>query len=329
MARMNAQHERNLHLRARLNDPRVGAQLEVPWRTNGIVAQCFFFVLTCIAIGAFYGLMQIISMPGDGLVAGAASIVLAELLIARRWFFTGVEAALWICGVLALISELPRSGTPESMLVLAAACAIAGARVRNPLFGAVAAIFVMLYCEERLDAGVLCALLIALAACIALLRAWRRPSTEALWIALALVMPIAGRFTADTKWRTVTIALYAIFGGVALVLAIARRHHALFLTAMVALAIAAGDAIERIQAPPEAKCAVAGFVLLAIAFAISRALRDRTHGFVLTPIALTPVDDALELGATLALQPSVPSPAPQPATTGGGNFGGAGASGDY
>jgi len=142
------------------------------------------------------------------------------------------------------------------------------------------------------------------------------------------MMPFAGRFTADERWRVVTIALYATFGVIALVLAITRRHHALFLSAMIALAIAATDIAEQIQAPPEAKFAIAGFALLAIAFTISRVLRDRTHGFVLTPIALTPVDDAMELGATITLQPSTPSPAPQPAT-GGGNFGGAGASGDY
>ena len=319
---MNAQHERNLHLRARLNDPRVVAALEVPWRTNGIIAQCFFFVLTCIAIGAFYGLVD------SGLFVGAVAIVLAEVLISRRWFFTGVEAALWLGGVFALISELPRSGTPESMLVLAAASGIAGARVRNPIFGAVAAIFVMVYFEKRLDAGTLCALAIAFGACIALLRPWRRPSTEALWIAFALVLPVAGRFTADAKWRPVTIALYAVFGAIVLLLAIARRHHALFLSAMAAIAIAAADLAERIQAPPEAKFAIAGIALLAIAFAISRALRDRTHGFVLTPLELTPVDEAMELGATVSLQPSVPEGAPQSAT-GGGNFGGAGARGDY
>ncbi len=319
---MNVQHERNLHLRTRLKNARVSAQLEVPGRTNGIVAQCFFFVLTCIAVGAFYGLFD------NGLFVGAAVIAIAEVLMARRWFFTGVEAALWICGVFALISELPRSGTPESMLVLAAASGVAGARVRNPVFGALAAIFVMMYFENRFDAGVLCALAIALGSCIALLRTWRRPSTEALWIVLALVMPIAGRFTADEKWRSVTIALYATFGAVVLILAITRRHHALFLTAMAALAIASADIALRVPGAPEAKFAVAGIGLLGIAFAVSRALRDRTRGFVLTPVELTPLDDAMELGATVSLQPSAPAPAPQPAT-GGGNFGGAGASGDY
>lgn len=333
---MNAQHERNLHLRARLksehllNDS-VTAQLDVPWRTDGLLGQIVFFLLACIAIGAFYGLLNVLDVPREGLVTGVAAIVLAEVLIRRRWFFTGVEAALWIGGLFALITELPSSGQPEAMLVLAAASAIAGARVRNPLFGALAAIFVMLYCEKRFDLGVLCALVITLGACIALLRTWRRPSTEALWIACALIMPIAGRFTADEHWRDTTIALYAILGTIALTLAITRRHHALFLTAMIALAIASTDLAEKVAAPPEAKFALAGAVLLAIAFIVSRVLRDRTTGFVLTPTNLTPIDDAIETAATLTLQPQSqqpPAPAPEP-TSGGGSFGGAGASGEY
>ena len=334
---MNAQHERNLFLRARLRSEglltdSIAAQLEMPWRANGLLAQAAFFVLTCIGLGAFYGLLHVLDMGGEGIVAGVAAIALAEYLIgARRWFFTGVEAALWLGGLFALISELPSSGKPEAMLVLAAACAVAGARVRNPLFGALAAVFVVQYFERRFDLGVLCALVIALVACIALLRTWRRPTTEALWIALALVMPIAGRFTADSNWRDTTIILYAIFGIIALALALVRRHHAYFLAAMISLAIAGGDLAEKLTAPEEAKLAVAGALLLLIAFAISRTLRGRTHGLVLAPIQLTPLDDAVEAGATLALQPTASAPPaaePQPAG-GGGGFGGAGASGDY
>jgi hypothetical protein len=335
---MNVQHERNHFLRARLrsdgllNDS-VAAQLEMPWRANGLLAQAAFFLLTCIGLGAFYAFLQVLDMNGEGIVAGVAAIALAEYLMgSRRWFFTGVEAALWLGGLFAIISELPSSGKPEAMLVLAAACAIAGARVRNPLFGALAAIFVMLYFEKRFDLGVLCALVVALGACMALLRTWRRPTTEVLWIALALVMPIAGRFTADSVWRDTTIVLYAIFGIIALVLALARRHHAFFLAAMIALAIAGADFAEKLNdAPEEAKLAVAGAFLLLLAFAISRTLRGRTHGLVLTPIQLTPFDDAVETGATLALQPTTSAPPaaePQPAG-GGGGFGGAGASGDY
>ncbi len=334
---MNAQHERNLFLRARLrgegawNDG-VAARLEVPGRTNGLLGQAAFFLLTCIGLGAFYGLLHVLDTGGEGIVAGVAAIVLAEYLMgARRWFFTGVEAALWLGGLFALISELPSSGKPEAMLVLAAAAGIAGARVRNPLFGALAAIFIVAYFEKRFDLGVLCALVLALAACVALLRTWNRPTTEALWIALALVMPIAGRFHADRQWRDTTIVLYAIFGILALSLALARRHHAFFLAAIVALGIAGADFAEKLNdASNEAKLAVAGALLLLIAFAISRTLRERTHGLVLTPIQLTPFDDAAETGATLALQPAVSAPpAPEPQPAGGGGFGGAGASGDY
>jgi len=333
---MNAQHERNFFLRARLRSESVwnesmAAQLEVPWRTNSVLAQCAFFLLTCFALSTFYGLLHLFESNREGLMTGVAAIVLAEYLMgARRWFFTGVETALWIGGVFALLSELPSSGKPEAMLVLAAGSAVAGARVRNPLFGALAAIFVMLYFEKRFDLGVLCALVLALGACLALLRTWRRPTTEALWIAIALIMPIAGRFVADEYWRYTTILLYAIFGILALSLAIAKRHHALFLAAMISLAIGGADFVEKVLAPEEAKLAAGGALLLAIAFAISRTLRDRTHGLVLTPMPLTPFDDAAEIGVTLALQPSAPAPEPQAASPAeGGSFGGAGASGDY
>jgi hypothetical protein len=333
---MNAQHERNFHLRARLRSDgmlsdAIATQLDVPWRANGLPGQLVFFLLTCVAVGAFYAMLNVLDIEREGLITGLAAIVIAEYLIGfRRWFFTGVEAALWGCGVFALISELPDSGKPEAMLVLAAGAAIAGARVRNPLLGALAAIFIALYFEERFDLGVLCALIVALGACIALLRTWRRPTTEALWIALALVMPIAGRFTADSSWRDTTIILYAIFGIIALSLAITKRHHGFFLAAIIALAIAGGDFAEKVTAPEEAKLAVAGALLLSIAFAISRTLRERTHGLVLAPIQLTPFDDAAEAGATLALQPTTSAPpAPEPQPAGGGQFGGAGASGDY
>ncbi|MDP9194037.1 MAG: hypothetical protein M3P06_20265 [Acidobacteriota bacterium] len=331
---MNAQHERNFFLRARLrsegvSSDSIAAQLEVPWRANGVPGQIVFFALTCVAVGAFYAMLSALEIKREGLITGLAAIAIAEYLIGfRRWFFTGVEAALWGGGVLSLISELPSSGTPEAMLVLAAGAAIAGARVRNPLLGALAAIFVASYFEERFDIGVLCALLIAMIACIALLRTWRRPTTEGLWITIALVLPVAGRFYADTSWRDTTIILYAVFGIIALSLAIARRHHAFFLTAIIALVIACADLAKKVDAPDEVKLAVAGTLLLAIAFAISRALRDRTHHFVLTPIQLTPFDDAAEIAATLAAQPSAPAPA-EPAPASGGKFGGAGASGDY
>ena len=76
--RMNAQDERNLHLRARLEttalrgSPRSST---TPWRTYGVIAQCVFFVLTCVGLGAFYGLLHVVDVPRAGLVTGVAAIV--------------------------------------------------------------------------------------------------------------------------------------------------------------------------------------------------------------------------------------------------------------
>jgi hypothetical protein len=323
VALLNVQHERNYFLRARF-----GIDVEVPWRTNGFLAQVAFFVLAAIGVGALYGFVDLVSSRLEGTITCFAAIVVAEYLIgARRWFFTGVEAALWVCGLFALITDLPSSGTPESWLVIGAVPAIAGARVRNPIFGAVSALYVVIYLEERLDLGVVSALLLTLIACAALLRTWQRPTTEGLWIAIALVMPVAGRLMADEVWRDVTIILYAMVGVIALALALEKRHHALFLTSMIAFGISGYDLGERIAAPEEARLAASGALLLAIAFAVSRALRGRTLGLVATPAKLTVMDEALEIGATVQLQPETSAPEVKPES--GGEFGGAGASGGY
>lgn len=326
---MNGVHERHDVLRERLRDeklltPEIEARLEQPWRTNGLLVQAVFFVLTCIALGAAYALFD------DGLFPGVVAIATAEYLINRwRWFFTGVEAALWLGGLFALISELPSSGTPESILVIAAACAVAGARVRNPLFGAAAAGIVAHYFEVARDAGVLAAVILATLALLALGRTWRRPTTEWLFIAIALVLPLVGAAFADREWRDVTIILYAAYGALALILGLRLRHHACFLASMIGFGVAGMEVGDKLDPVPfELRLATGGAFLLALAFTINRVLRDRTTGFVLTPAKLNPMDEELQLAATFALKPETPEGEP-PEKIEGGAFGGAGASGDY
>jgi hypothetical protein len=333
---VNAQEERNSVLRERLRamkllTPPVAAQLEVPWRTNSVIVQCVFFLLAALAAGAFYGLCHALSVPLAGVIAGALCIAVAEYLIGvKRWFFTGVESALWLGGLLAMISELPHSGRPESLLVVGAVFALAGARVRNPLLGAAAAIFVVAY-AERFDRGAVIALLLGVAALLALLRTWRRPSTEWLFAASALILPVAGWICADARWRELTILLYLAYGALALALAFVRRHHVYFLAAIVAFAIAVTEFRNFIDVPAEAYLASAGALLLLIAYAVNRALRGNERGFVLTPEDLTGIDETLRIAATLALKPETPEPQPveQGFEGGGGTFGGAGASGDF
>lgn len=301
---------------------------EQPWRAHGLVVQAVFLLLTAAAQLAVFGFLHSIDIPEPALVTGVASITIGEWLIRRwKWFATGVEASLWLGGLIALITTLPRSGKPEALLLIAAAAAIAAFRVRSALFGVVAAVIVVIYAEQRGNAGTVCALGIGVVALFALLRTWRRPSAELFWTGLAVFMPVAGRLAADREWIRTTIALYAVFAAVALFLAVRARHHALFFSAAIALAIAGTDLGNRIAAPLEARLAVAGAALLALAWAVSRRLRNRTTGVVATPAKLTRADDAIEIaGAIAGSEGPRPEAAPEQP---GGRFGGAGATGEF
>ena len=316
---MKIEHERALLLPA-------AAGVSVPHQTHNLLLRATLFALTCLGVLALVFFLDQIDVPRQGIAAGLISIALAEFLILRkRWWWTGVEEALWIGGVYAMITELPSSGRPEAMLVLAAGAAIPGARVRNPLFGALAASFVAAYFEKRFDLGVVSALAIALLAAFALLRTWRRPSTEYLFIAIAVVLPVVGYSQAGAEWRQATIALYFAFGLATFFLAIRYRHHALFLAGAIGIAIGSIELSRTLDLRLEAKLALGGALLLGGSWLASRALRDRTTGIVATPSKLTPFDDELELAATVAL----PRAEFDPKVESGGEFGGAGATGKY
>jgi hypothetical protein len=318
---VRVEHERALMLPAI-----AGSAAAVPHRTHKILLRATLFILTIVGVFALNFFLDQLDVPRQGIAAGVIAIALAELLIRQwRWWWTGVEEALWIGGLYSMISELPSSGTPEAMLVLAAGAAIPGARVRNPLFGAVAAGFVAAYFEKRFDLGVLAALVIALAAAFALLRTWKRPSTEFLCIAVAVALPVVGYTQAGAEWRQATIALYLAFGLVTLFLALRYRHHALFLVGAVGIGIASIELARTLDVPLEAKLALGGALLLGGSWLASRALRDRTAGLVSTPSRLTPFDDDLELAATIALPRAEFDQQPES----GGEFGGAGATGKY
>lgn len=322
---MTVPQERARLLRDRLEDEGLrdlADAIAVEWRAHGIVLRSLFFILTSIAVIALYLLTD-----QAGVFTAIVAIAFAEILILRfRWLGTGVEEALWIGGAFALVSELPNGGDAEALLLLAAAAAVAWLRVRNPLFGAASAGFVVAYCETRFDRGVIVAIVIAAISVLALLRTWRRPTAESLWIALAVTMPLAGRFAADAIWRDMTILLYGGFAALTLALALRKRHHGLFAAGGVALVIAGTDLARKIDAPLEAKLAAAGAILLGSSWLVSRALRDRTSGFVLAPMDLDEIDTA----ATLVSSGAAGSPpAEAPSRPEGGRFGGAGASGDY
>lgn len=284
----------------------------------GLIAQAVFFVLTAVGIGAFY------AMTDAKLVTAVLCIAVAEyLILGRNWFYTGVEAALWIGGLLSALSMLPNTGAPEANLLIALCFAIAAARVRQPLFGGAAAFFVAQYLERRFDLGTLAALAIAGAALVALYRVWKRPSNEWLFIVLLVGMPLAGWSFADRQWLWITFALYSLFSAVCFASALVKRHHAMFAGAASAAIVAGVKAHDIFHPPEELSLAVAGSLLLLASLAVSRALRGRTRGFVLVPSKPAEIEEGLQILGTIASAPSAGNP-PEQRPQDGGGFGGAG-----
>ncbi len=302
------------------------------WRTVSMTAAIVFFVLTTIAIGALYSLCDLLDFP-KGWVTAIVCITAAEVLIRRgRLWGTGVESALWIGGLFAFIFALPSSGKPEAVLTFVAAAAISGWRVRNALFGALAVVLVTVYLilREWPWSAMLFSVAVAVVALLALVRTWKRPSTEALWNVLAVVMPVAGLAgglqATELKSDVRVIALFVALAGFALAIGIRKRVRGALIAGTVDIVIAGVAAHDFIPFSTETRLILIGATTLALAGAIARALRGRERGFVLTPTS-SARETLLNVLPALLPTPSGSS-GPQP-VSGGGSFGGAGSSGQF
>src|SRR6266849_249600 len=309
------------------------------WRHMSLIVQIVFFVHTIVAISALYGFFSLFNLKAGWIVA-PASIVTGELLIRRaRFWRTGVESALWIGGLCAFIFSLPSSGKVEAILVFAAAFALAGWRVRNALFGTVATVLVIAYAaaKEWHWLALLLAIAMALIALAALAREWQRPSTEMLWQFLILVMPISGyvaiairisgRFKSEAGIVAIFVALAAIFAMVV----VRMRLRVPLMAVVLCIAIAIVEAHDFIPVSVESALIVIGALTLATAAAIMRALRGKETGFVLGVAKDSELQDVLSVAPTFLAAEVGGAPhggAPQPVGD-GGEFGGAGASGNF
>lgn len=303
------------------------------WRSNGPMLSLVFFALTCAAIAASWGFLALLfdEAKGTSWLIAVAALVSGEFLIRRRRFFgTGVESALWLGGLFAIIFGLPGEGSVEVLLLFAAASAIAGFRMRNALYGALAVVFVLSYLESR-NLGAMAAAAgigVATIALIALARRWQRPSTEMLWIALLVISPVAAAIAALDHLSVSWSAPFAALSATALVAALTLRHHGALVAAAVNLVIATAilEAHDVLPFERQWRLMIGGAVLLMVSGLVTRLLRNRTGGIVVTPEALTRFDEELQIVGTISLQPRGEA---ELAEDRGGRFGGAGATGDY
>jgi hypothetical protein len=299
-----------------------GIKVESPWKYNGTMLRIVFAVLAGIGVLAVFGFFAIGSRSVSGWLTAAIAIGTAEWLIRQlRFFGTGVEASLWLCGTFAFICGLPSEGKVEAILVFAAASALSGWRMRNAFFGVLAAVLVVAYVAAKWEHDSLltmaAASAITIAAMVAMRRVWQRPSTERLFAGLALVMPVAGYAATfaqrlfGTRFPT-SFPVAALTFATALILfasGVAWRDRVLLVSGTLSAALAVVEVAIELAFPTEAKLVAAGILVAVIAAVLARALRGATLGFVVTPMRVASYDEAMQIGGIIAVAPHGAAPA--------------------
>jgi len=323
------------------------SQPATAWKHYGLLLRIVFTVLAAIAVAAAFGFFALLTLP-KGILTALLAIGAAEWMIAKHRFFrTGLESSLWLCGTFAFIFGLPSQGKVEAILVFAAAAALSGWRMRNEFFGVLAAILVVAYVAVKWDHTPILAMsvaaLIAIASAFALRRVWQRPSNERLFAGLVLAMPVAGYlstlFMREFRLMNLQIAaIVSITAAILLAAGFAWRDRVLLISATLSIACAAIELRQLFDYPAEGKLIGAGIAVIAIAVTLERALRRNTRGLVVTVVATNPYDEAMQIGGILAVAPHGSAPADHahtgPVLTDSStptdkSFGGAGAGGDY
>src|ERR1700751_5140213 len=131
------------------------------WRAANLPSRCTFFVLGLIAAGMIGIITERLGPRGSLVTAGLVSIAAAEwLIVARRHFWSGIEEALKVAGLIMVAFECwSRAGWSESVgaRFVCAALAIAGLRLLNPLFTTLAALALVLALDAPpLGSGLVC-----------------------------------------------------------------------------------------------------------------------------------------------------------------------------
>jgi hypothetical protein len=320
----------------------IEAKSQTEWRRVGPILRVVFFVLTLNVLGAIFGFALLLRLP-RGVIILIVAITAAEVLIRGVKFFgTGIESALWIGGLCGFIFGLPSQGKVEALLVFAAAAAIAGWRVLNPLFGGIALVLVAVYLAVKTESWEVSLLFCAGMTIIALLvlgRRLERESSETLFWVTLLVMPITGYVAAFVTWilhrgHTTTNVPLAVsmlaLAAILLASGVMRRARVELVAGFICLVLAAVELQLMFVYAAETKLIAAGLALVVIGAILSRVLRGKTQGFVVTPTSVTRYDEAMQIAATVALAPHHQAEAAAPQReSGGGGFGGAGASGEF
>lgn len=315
------------------------------WRTANLPSRCTFFVLGLIAAGMI-GIIALRLGPRSAMViAGLVCVAIAEwLILARRHFWSGIEEALLVVGLTMLPFDWLSHGSVRIGWVVCAAFALAGLRLLNPLFTALAVLaFVMAIDAPPLASGFLC-YGIGITALVAGSYRFRRPSHDLMLDFLVVILPVAGYLWSISRSNPAVATDYLhaapsawivplgplVLALIALATGLWRRAHAPLVASMLCMACTAYELRRLSGLSLETRLIVWGCVLLFGSILLERNLRVARRGITSRPVrddGATP--GILSLAGSAVLTPHAPPKAAPSFEGGGGRFGGGGAGGEY
>jgi hypothetical protein len=325
------------------------AQRAGGWTAPSLIARCAFFVLGTVAAGLTLAVFDFLHLPGDMFAAGMVMLIAAEWLMLRKHLFhAGMEEALWAAGLLVMVLQAMHPSLDfgfGSAALIALALAVAGIRVLNPLFIALAAAFASgaidfagghrLVGEPNgaVPAGVFCYATAAIALFAARFE-FRRSAHERMLDWLIVSMPLCG-FLWLVWERALAIRVFigiacALFGAAALVIGLRRRAHAPLIAFMVCMACAAYQLRDLTALSLTVKLILGGSAALLLTLGLDRYLRTPRRGVTSNQLGASgEALDLLQLAGAAGLSPKPAQHAEAPFKGGGGAFGGGGADGSY
>jgi hypothetical protein len=315
------QEERDLELHQRLSLPFPA------WRVSRMWTRLAFFVLSCFATSFLFGLLQLMELP-KGWITAIATVGFAEYLVLRKKFLrTGIEEGFYIAGLCAFIFGLPGEGKPEAVLLFVLAFLIAGVRLANGLFVAVGGLLIVAYAgwKSELPVTAVVAFTIFVFAALLNARTFARPfASFAMAILTTVLLPLA----ALLFWENLNPLLIVVPVGLGWI-AITRRDRPLLLAALFTSIVVAVHTFKDLPWPWEQKLLSSGVALLVVAMATQRLLRNRGAGITSDRLTDVPQADAIEMAGAVVITPTAAAAKEPELKTGGGSFGGAGATGEF
>lgn len=363
--RPSAQQERWLSAAARVHQSARASSFHERtghWSVVRPLTRIALFVLGLFVASLVATIAGLLRIPASNFIAGLILVLAGETLIARRRLFAaGIEEALEVAGLVMIAVQLLDSfsiwrNVTEGALLVAAAFAVAGVRLLNPLFTTLAAVAVSVACGDLFDRGSVtdsstpvlasayCLLLAFLGLSLGAVT-FRRPSHDRMADWLVVVMPPAaylwiasahnGTASLDylyshTSLALASVAIPLVFGFAALCTGLLRRTHAPLLAFALCVACVAYELRKVTGMPLEVRLIVWGTALLAIAVALDRILRTPRGG--ISSQQLRERDGPLELlqlAGAAGMTPHAEQVSNRGFEGGGGTFSGGGASGKY